>query len=184
VVGLLPWLLNGSLEEGEKVSILSHLSSCSACRTELAACKAAFELLDQHVPSRELAEYELGMLPRFVDHGSIERHLGICRSCRTELEEIRAAENWVELESAAPPASQIKLPGWAWGTAVAASLAAFLIVGSWVFVVGRSQETVQGVTEPGQVLELDLFSDGFESGSAEDWEALGSGGPTAENLDG
>jgi predicted anti-sigma-YlaC factor YlaD len=83
---LLPWLLNGSLEAGERAAVLAHLAACDSCRGELEATEQVWELATGHVPSLALAEYAQGLTPGGMDVESIERHLGSCASCRQELE--------------------------------------------------------------------------------------------------
>jgi len=42
---LLPWYANGTLEDGERRAVESHLAACSRCREELSACRGLGELL-------------------------------------------------------------------------------------------------------------------------------------------
>jgi hypothetical protein len=44
---LLPWYANGTLEDGERRTVESHLAVCSRCREELSACRGLGELLQQ-----------------------------------------------------------------------------------------------------------------------------------------
>ncbi len=44
---LLPWYANGTLEDGERRTVESHLAACSRCREELSACRGLGELLQQ-----------------------------------------------------------------------------------------------------------------------------------------
>ena len=44
---LLPWYANGTLEDGERRAVESHLAACSRCREELSACRSLGELLQQ-----------------------------------------------------------------------------------------------------------------------------------------
>jgi len=44
---LLPWYANGTLEDGERRTVESHLAACSRCREELSACRGLGELLRQ-----------------------------------------------------------------------------------------------------------------------------------------
>lgn len=44
---LLPWYANGTLEDGERRAVESHLAACSRCREELSACRGLGELLRQ-----------------------------------------------------------------------------------------------------------------------------------------
>ena len=41
---LLPWLLNGTLEAGERRRLVEHLRGCSACRAALADTQVAWDL--------------------------------------------------------------------------------------------------------------------------------------------
>jgi hypothetical protein len=44
---LLPWYANGTLEDGERRAVETHLAACSLCREELTACRGLGELLRQ-----------------------------------------------------------------------------------------------------------------------------------------
>lgn len=44
---LIPWYANGTLDEGERRTVESHLAVCSRCREELSACRGLGELLLQ-----------------------------------------------------------------------------------------------------------------------------------------
>jgi hypothetical protein len=54
---LLPWLLNGTLEAGERREVLDHLRGCPACRAALADTRIAWEIFDWHPEPAALISY-------------------------------------------------------------------------------------------------------------------------------
>ena len=86
---LLPWLLNGSLDEAERRDLAGHLSACETCRLELEESKLAWDVMNEHVPSLALAEYAVGLTPGGLDRERLERHVELCAACRQELEQAR-----------------------------------------------------------------------------------------------
>lgn len=99
-VELLPWLINGTLDDAERQEVREHLSACGSCRGELDDTVQAWEVLSEHIPSLALAEYAMGERPSSLDREQIERHLALCPSCRGDLEPAMA-ESVLDFESAA-----------------------------------------------------------------------------------
>jgi len=201
---LLPWLVNGSLDGEELGKLHEHLGGCEACRRELADTGTAARIFSQHVPSLALAEYSQGLTPGDLDGTLIEAHVASCQSCREELELARSALQVVDLAAeraerrarVRPAAADRRrtLPvsgrrlGWAAGLA-AASLGVLLLWG-W----GYSPDGLGGAMPGSDVAErtpsggddtdasdVELFSDGFDSGSLLTWsgrqEAAAASGP-------
>src|ERR1700726_699947 len=54
---LLPWLLNGTLEAGERRELIEHLRGCDACRAALADTQVAWDVFDWHPPAAALVVY-------------------------------------------------------------------------------------------------------------------------------
>jgi hypothetical protein len=54
---LLPWLLNGTLEAGERREVLDHLRGCPDCRAALADTRVAWEIFDWHPEPAALIAY-------------------------------------------------------------------------------------------------------------------------------
>jgi hypothetical protein len=111
---LLPWLLNGTLEAGERRELIEHLRGCDACRAALADTRVAWDLFDWHPPAAALVAYagaaEAGGSGATVgaaeagergapaasgdataDSGAIEEHLAGCPKCAAELELVRTS---------------------------------------------------------------------------------------------
>jgi hypothetical protein len=116
---LLPWLLNGTLEGGERRELLEHLRGCPACRSALADTRTAWEIFDWHPEpaaliacagagagvaitqagagtdgARATAAGSPAAAPGLDAGGSddfaaLEEHLGTCPSCAAELELLR-----------------------------------------------------------------------------------------------
>ena len=83
---LLPWLLNGSLESGEKDEVRRHLATCERCRAALGETREAWTTFDQHLPSEALVALAWGETPSGVDAAVAARHLESCPQCAAELE--------------------------------------------------------------------------------------------------
>ncbi len=111
---LIPWLLNGTLEAGERRELIEHLRGCSACRAALADTQVAWDLFDWHPPAAALVAYagavdaggsrapvgatvagERGASSPSGDAtagaGAIEEHLAGCPRCSAELELVRTS---------------------------------------------------------------------------------------------
>lgn len=143
-VELLPWLYNGTLEEGEEGMLRAHLSACESCRLELGKTAEAWRLLTRHIPSLSLAEYSQGLPSSGLDRERIERHLALCPSCCRELE-WAMSESLVDFAAAraartASPdhrrdtGSDHRLSRWR-HLAIAAGIAAVLASGGWAWTL-------------------------------------------------
>ncbi len=113
---LQPWLLNGSLESGEKQEVLAHLRNCKACRAAFADTRQAAELLTQHVPSMAIVEYAQGLVPSESDRDQIEKHLESCLSCRQEVdwvmaEQVIASDQVIDFQTARQRLAETALDG-------------------------------------------------------------------------
>lgn len=195
VTELLPWLINGSLDNGEERSLLEHVTACESCRGELAEAAQAWELLTHHVPSLALAEYGLGVEPQGLERERIARHLAVCPRCREELAWVRSdgVVDFQEARSertgavASGPArsfvarrSALRMRRWAVAAGLAGALVAGGLVGAFL-ELGSARSTTKLATaerddygrEPGGGA---LFQDGFESGGVGSWSTNQSSG--------
>jgi Putative zinc-finger len=123
---LLPWLLNGTLEAGERRELLEHLRGCPTCRSALAGTRTAWDLFDWHPePAALIALAGAGAGVAITqasagtggagataagspaaapgldaggsdDFAAIEEHLGTCPSCAAELELLRMSRRLAE----------------------------------------------------------------------------------------
>ncbi len=180
-----PWLLNGSLETGEKQALKDHLAACESCRVELAESREAWGIFTQHIPSLALVEYARGGEPRDLDVATIESHLKSCASCRQEVE-------WATADRILPfrspnPHRRVPERVRTWGAwAVAAGLAAVLATSTLINGFDRAKVTDMTSAELAtptvatsgghRVDALDVvfdanavFVDGFESGATTTW---------------
>ena len=109
---LLPWLLNGTLEAGERLQVLGHLRSCGSCRAALADTRTAWEIFDWHPEPAALVAYverhegdardagdagtagdagDGGNAVDEIDPAGIGEHLASCPRCAAELELVRTS---------------------------------------------------------------------------------------------
>ncbi len=98
---LLPWLLNGSLEDSERKAVEEHLADCAECRDELIATRDAFEVYSAHLPPEVVMAYaedpDAAAYPvqgeageaRVLGRELVEGHLERCASCREDVETTR-----------------------------------------------------------------------------------------------
>ena len=62
---LVPWLVNGSLEPGERARLLRHADTCESCRSEILTCRQLYSQLGADVVSIPDAQTSL---ERFRQH--------------------------------------------------------------------------------------------------------------------
>ncbi|MDJ0837782.1 MAG: zf-HC2 domain-containing protein [Acidobacteriota bacterium] len=94
---LLPWYLNETLPEGERADVEHHLAACPACGDDLGRAHKAFELFNQHLPSRVLVDYAADGEAAGWETSLIENHLRDCEECSMELTLTR--QSLLQLES-------------------------------------------------------------------------------------
>ncbi|MFY9819862.1 MAG: zf-HC2 domain-containing protein [Thermoanaerobaculia bacterium] len=139
-IELLPWLLNDTLEAGERQEVRRHLETCSRCREALADTRESWRILDQHLPTETLVALAWGETPPDLDPALAERHLVSCPPCAAELEMVKTSRRLEEDDKIALfPARPRRQPqetgayrGWR-ATALAASLAGLVAVSGWVY---------------------------------------------------
>lgn len=83
-IELLPWYLNGTLDESERREVREHLAGCEACRQALEDTRLAWTIHDQHIPSEALVALAWGESPEGYDPDLLERHLRSCPECAAE----------------------------------------------------------------------------------------------------
>ncbi|HEX6861523.1 MAG TPA: zf-HC2 domain-containing protein [Thermoanaerobaculia bacterium] len=137
-IELLPWLLNGSLEEGERRAVRRHLEECERCREALAETREAWEIFGQHLPSEALVSLAYGEPPAGIDSALAERHLAACPECAAGLELARTSRHLEEDDRiavfpAARRGREERGGSRAWrAAALAAGLAGLLVAGGWL----------------------------------------------------
>lgn len=131
VEGNLPWLLNGTLADAERVEVEAHLASCDACRAALRETRLALLVHAQHTPVDSILDLASGqpLPPDELDklESTIARDAELqdeLRLSRTGLAEIRR----VEAESAQVP----RRVGWLPIAAMIAGAALLGGAGSWL----------------------------------------------------
>jgi hypothetical protein len=113
---LLPWLLNGTLEDAERRQLIEHLRDCSACRAALTDTQMALDIFDWHPPPAALVAHAAATAavgaPPAIGAGAsaappgrdaaapgardIEDHLAGCPRCAAELELVRISRLLVD----------------------------------------------------------------------------------------
>ncbi len=146
---LLPWLLNGTLEEPERSELLAALRGDEELRRELAETREAGQVFAQHVPAGELVAHAFGA-PTALAAARIDAHLALCERCAEEVALVRESRSLSE-EPDAPerrqpgvlpfrrPAAAPAGTGRSRRFALAASLAAMVGFGGWLATWQSSQ---------------------------------------------
>ncbi len=167
VVGLLPWLLNDSLEPEERLAVVAQLREHPDLREELSETLAALELFGQHLSTETLVDFVFD-LPR-DDRARIEEHLAACRDCADHAELVRASRSFEDRD--VPPNrdshskeesnpkddcggellsfSKPTVPAYWRVATVAASLVAVLSLVGWLSSLGGPAETIATRPVPG-----------------------------------
>jgi hypothetical protein len=143
-IEFLPWLLNGTLEAGERDEVQGHLKSCERCREALAETRAAWSAFAQHIPTRDLAALAWGEAPTEIESATAEEHLASCPQCAADLELARMSRRLEEEGNVAvfPPARTRRDAGAAprsWrAAAIAACLAAAVSSLGWLYTLQQA----------------------------------------------
>src|SRR5215216_3022464 len=91
--GLMPWLMNGTLDAGEADALRSHMASCARCREEMDETRRAADVFGAHPASSAIADLAWGR--PMEDADLVRRHVASCAACAEDLElarESRGAE--------------------------------------------------------------------------------------------
>ncbi|HEX6865330.1 MAG TPA: zf-HC2 domain-containing protein [Thermoanaerobaculia bacterium] len=159
VAELLPWYLNGTLDEGEQGEVRVHLEGCTQCRQALEDTRLAWRIYDQHIPSEALVALAWGETPEGLDPDVLERHLETCPECAAELEMARTSRRLEEDErialfptSARPARTERSAPGWR-TAAMAAGLAGIVAASGWVWTAGRANDLEERLAQAGRPVE-------------------------------
>jgi anti-sigma factor RsiW len=140
-IELLPWLMNGTLEAGERRQVLQHLASCARCREALADTRTAWAIFDWHPAAAELIAYAAEGEGGAAGAGGVEEHLAACPACAAELELVRAsrllsdpaADERIALLPPRQPREEDAAARRAWRrSALAASVVGVLALSGWL----------------------------------------------------
>jgi hypothetical protein len=137
-IEFLPWLLNGSLEAGERNEVRGHLATCERCRAALNDTREAWTIFGQHLPGDALVALAYGEVPAGVDPAVAERHLASCAECAAELELTRTSRRLEEDDRIAlfpgtsrkPETNAGRDRSWR-SAAMAAGITCLLALGGW-----------------------------------------------------
>lgn len=150
-IELLPWYLNGTLDEQEQRDVREHLAGCERCRQALADTRLAWRIHDQHLPSEALVALAWGEKPEGMDPAGLEvmeRHLQSCPQCSSELELVRVSRALEEEDGgrvalfpgARPKTAPAARPAGRWrSAALAAGLAGMVAAGGWLWSANQVQ---------------------------------------------
>jgi len=145
---LLPWLLNGTLEAGERRQVVEHVRGCPACRAALADTRAAWEIFDWHPGAAALLDYARGgegeAAAAAGAAGSrqlVAEHLAACPRCAAELELARTSRRLVEDERIAILRRDDARASRAWRrSALAAGVVGLLAATGWFESARQSRD--------------------------------------------
>jgi molybdopterin converting factor small subunit len=139
-IELLPWLLNGTLEAGERDEVRRHLATCDRCRGALAETREVWSTFDQHISSQDLVALAWGERPSGIDPALAEAHLASCPQCAAEIELARMSRRLEEEDNVAlfpavkPKTAAGAAPRTSWrAAAIAAGLAAVVAASGWIY---------------------------------------------------
>ena len=159
VAELLPWYLNGTLDEGEQGEVRVHLEGCTKCRQALEDTRLAWRIYDQHIPSEALVALAWGETPEGLDPDVLERHLETCPQCAAELEMVRTSRKLEEDDrialfptSARPAKTPSSSQGWR-AAAMAAGLAGIVAASGWIWTAGRANDLEERLALAGRPTE-------------------------------
>jgi hypothetical protein len=160
IAGLLPWLLNGTLEAAEAQAVRAHLAQCSACQRELEETAVAWLVGRQHAPTGLLLDYAFAEPIAELYRAPLERHVAACQQCSEELEMARASRQWAETAERETSLKVVQFPLrprraqlWQYG-ALAACLALFFALGGWLLAARRAQnEQARSLAQERQLRE-------------------------------
>lgn len=133
---LLPWLMNGTLQEDERRELEDHLKECPTCQAEAAETAFAGRVFRQHIPVEALVAYASGGPPEGLDRDLLEEHLAGCDDCAEELALVQESLGLAE-EGAAPvvplPTRRRAVSPFWQHAALAASLVGLVALGGWLW---------------------------------------------------
>lgn len=145
IAELLPWYLNGTLDERVQEEVRVHLEGCTECRRALEETRLAWRIYGQHIPSETLVALAWGEDPVGIDPGVLERHLESCPQCAAELEMARMSRRLEEddrvalFPTSARPERTSASRGWR-TAAMAAGLAGAVAASGWLWSAGHAND--------------------------------------------
>lgn len=143
-IELLPWYLNGTLDESERREVREHLAGCEGCRQALEDTRLAGTVYGQHIPSEALVALAWGESPEGYDPDVLERHLRSCPECAAELELARTSRRLEEDDGIAlfaRPAPRVSAARAPWrAAALAAGLAGMVAASGWIWTAGQARD--------------------------------------------
>ena len=166
VVGVLPWALNGTLDDVERQHVREHLAHCRKCQRELAETSFAWTVHQQHIPAEVLVSIAFGRPVEAGEHSLFEKHLKACSDCAEQLEMARESRR-LQPEGEAEETAQVsplaakkevrwrRTPVWRYG-AIAASLFLVVAAGGWLRSWQQARELRAGVTDREKALRQRL----------------------------
>jgi hypothetical protein len=144
IAELLPWLLNGTLDEAERRQARQHLAQCPQCQQGLDETALALAVHRQHAPAEALVDYAFDRPAAGIEPELLRQHLDFCRECAELVEMARASRRWAERQeaNAIPPAAEEKRRWreWLWPRlALATCLAGAVAFGAGLWMLWQSR---------------------------------------------
>src|SRR5215210_339576 len=151
-IELLPWLLNGTLEDQERAEVRGHLETCERCRQALAETRETGRMFDQHIPTAAMVALAWGEEPPGLDRETVERHLASCPQCAAELELTRTSRRLEDADNLAVfptprPAGEVRRAGRWRLAALAAGLTGLITASGWFYTAGQVSDLSQRLAQ-------------------------------------
>lgn len=157
---ILPWMLNGTLDSGERDELLAHLKECADCRRELEETRQVMEVFDQHLPTHDLVARAEGRETELPAE-TVDAHLESCPECAEELTLlVGSLHTFAEPPGAVPStprrSSRPSVPAYRRYGALAAALVGLLALAAWILVWQSLEAPAPGVVAsmPSEGLEV------------------------------
>jgi anti-sigma factor RsiW len=151
-IDLLPWLLNGTLEDQERAEVRGHLETCERCRQALAETRETGRMFDQHIPTAAMVALAWGEEPPGLDRETIESHLASCPQCAAELELTRTSRRLEDADNLAifptpRPAGEVPRVGRWRLAALAAGFTGLITASGWFYTAGQVSDLSQRLAQ-------------------------------------
>jgi hypothetical protein len=148
IAELMPWLLNGTLDEAERRQVRHHLAQCQQCQRGLDETAMALAVHRQHAPAEAIVDYAFDRPVTGIEPELLRQHLDFCRECAEQVEMARASKHWAETQDVNAAALSVQekrswrerlLPKLAFAMCLVGATA--LAAGLWMLWQSRNEQT-------------------------------------------